>query len=789
VEVASPRRIPVLRAALFVLLALPGCADFWVSPSDELLNEPPTPLAVEEEPQPAESTTAGPQRISWGERPIGQDLWARTFVDPKHPDDAPSRRWRHALLEGPNGELLAEAPTLYEAAEQGSEIALANAALLILRHDFAPQEGSPAPQYQAIIAKTSLPMNLRCAAADSLADAGDEGLALAIKLLNEQAAFAERRSAKRLAELHEELLRGVARHESPTVSPAFASALADDNPRIRLVAAEAWATVPAADIPERLVDLTRDPDASVRRAAIHALAQSGHPRTLEVAKNNLFDPQLEVHLAAIEALGHVDHPDAIELLLHEAESDGNLFRAAAISALAARGKFDSVLAAAKDSDSKVREASAAALAKISPEHGLAAARELIADRSMAVRRSAIQAVATWPIADAAPLLFNALSDRAVDTRQAAARSLEAHWPEIKEFRPLATAEERETQLAELRQRFQSSLGEATRTVEAAASPAVAASMERDRQESTEALAKLLVKLESCAADSPEQRAALEQLSAWPGDLEADLMRLVNERGVIVPDAVYDYLLAAAAPKHFVDWSTATDAEKRQLVGWFAASVNEQPFRPLIVRRLIALVTLENDPLLWQSVLELCRVHSDTDVRRFAAAALGHDSPEVRRRAGEYFANFPGEDAIPWLQATLADETSYVAATAARAIARCGRPADLEPLAQLALRDEIECRLAAAATLTHFDDERGRAALERLAFDPDAKVRIQAVQTMGELADPEFAAALVTLLDDDLGIRRAALASLPLVTNHELSAEESASTQSQATAWKRWTERR
>lgn len=772
---SNRQRVIVLCAAF----ALSGCADLWSTPSVDILDNH-APRSTEER-----QTTKEAEHLPWRERPIGQDQWARTFPDAKHPELVPPHRWRHATLEGADGELLAEGWELDAALNSGNELAQANAQLLTWRHFSATEGLVDAENYRALVNRSSLPVNLRCAAADSLADAGDAGQLLALELLNEQADLSAKHSSKHVAELHEELLRGVARHQPPTISPSFTTSLEADSPKVRLVAVEAWAAAPASALPERLVDLARDADVAVRCAALRTLAATGHARALEAARGGLTDPQLDVRLAAIAALGKINAPEAVQLLRREAESDGNLIRAASVAALAERGEIEAVLAAATDRDSRVREAAGGALATVPPAKGVAVARELIADRSMAVRRQTITSIAAWPLADAAPLLFTALEDRALDTRQAAAKALAANWPTAGTFRPTATADERGAQLAALRQQFQQDFSGGAPAAALPVSTARSTPTVHGETKSLDQLADVLGVIHASAPDSPEQRQALEQLRDWPGGLEAQLVRLVDEQGAVIPEVVYKQILASESPVNLVNWSTATAIEKRQFVSWLVENSVDQPYRPLVIRRLIERVTVEADPLLWQGALDLCRVQSDPLVRRFAAAALGHASPEVRRRACEHFANYPGEEAVPWLHVALADEASYVAAAAARAIARCGRPADLTALADLLARDDQDCQLAAAAALTCFGDERGRAALERLAFHPDPKVRIRAAHAMGESAEAEFAATLIALLDDDLGVRRAALVNLPLVTNHALSAEEAATTQSQAAAWKRW----
>ncbi len=209
----------------------------------------------------------------------------------------------------------------------------------------------------------------------------------------------------------------------------------------------------------------------------------------------------------------------------------------------------------------------------------------------------------------------------------------------------------------------------------------------------------------------------------PGAVEQALATMTDEEGVYLPEDIYTAVLRDQSGEFFRDWPAATAAERRTLLAGLTGSLAAGPERPLVMRRVIVLVLLESDPLLWQTALEACRTARDAEVRRFAAAALGHESAEVRRRACEYFRAYPAPDAIAWLQATMNDETNFVAAAAARALPLCGRPESLDDLASLLNRPDADCRLASGTALAQFGDERGRAALERLAYDPDPAIRI------------------------------------------------------------------
>ena len=81
-------------------------------------------------------------------------------------------------------------------------------------------------------------------------------------------------------------------------------------------------------------------------------------------------------------------------------------------------------------------------------------------------------------------------------------------------------------------------------------------------------------------------------------------------------------------------------------------------------------------------------------------------------------------------------------------------------AKLALDRRADLRFAAAASLARLGSPRGPQALECLAFEPDAQIRQQVANLMGELGDKAFLPTLIRLLDDRDGVRHAALENLP-----------------------------
>jgi HEAT repeat protein len=765
------------------LSCLAGCAEGWRLRSEALPPRDPSQALAEA------TVTDAPLEKAAADTgdPLAQDSWARRVSAGDAQNDG--RRWRHVSLESADGTLLIDEASLREHFDSDHKLSAANARLLLIRSSgaAAPDEDTSLRLCE-LIADPRLSAPLRAAAVETLAELNADTLSSAWVELLDGSSGAGIPFQAQPVEVRVELIKRGAVIVGPAGSKSFTDALSDPEPAVRVAAVEAWKTAKPSEAPPQIVDLVNDLDPGVRAATIDMLAATRSPQALEAAHAGFRDPQLEVRLAAIAALGDIDDPAADALLGEAASSAGNMVRAAAVEALAQRGDENAVFTAAKDNDSMVRTAAARALRRVAGQRAVPTAEALIADRSMSVRRAAIDAVAKWPLADAGPLLFAALNDGASDTRKAAHEALKTLWPAAPEFRPAADASTRVAAMAAMLERWRTLQGHDAIAASLQHPPTPAPVVAHDL--SDQHLRDLLAAISDSTEDN--DAAALAALQGASAHLESQLLDWTDREGRPIPEIVYGEVLASRndAIDQLADWESLNAQERRLRVSAVAQQAAEKPLSPLAARRLIDLVLLADDPLLWQSTLDACRTQADASTRRFAAAALSHPTPDVRRRACEFFVEQPGIDAVTWLTPALEDETSYVAAAAARAIGRCGQPDDLQSLASLCGHRDAECRLAGAETLAAWQDDRGAAALERLALDRDPAVRIRAAEAMGRIASAEFVPMLITMLDDDLGVRRAALASLPNVAGETLVAADELPAPplaDQVVRWKRWAE--
>jgi HEAT repeat protein len=99
------------------------------------------------------------------------------------------------------------------------------------------------------------------------------------------------------------------------------------------------------------------------------------------------------------------------------------------------------------------------------------------------------------------------------------------------------------------------------------------------------------------------------------------------------------------------------------------------------------------------------------------------------------------------------------------------------------------QLETALALARLGDPAGTAALERLTYSSDQKIRYQVATGIGSLGQSSLLPLLVRMLDDSqAGIRRAALAGLAKVAGRDMSDGAdglSVSTEQRIERWKQW----
>ncbi|NUQ66561.1 MAG: HEAT repeat domain-containing protein, partial [Pirellulales bacterium] len=627
---------------------------------------------------------------------------------------------------------------------------------------------------------------IRCAAAEALAGLRPARVDLLEKLLGQYGRHKQDNGSRYLPELHVELVRGLARHVSPSEEPLLIAALRNPSAEVRLEALSAWNTHREADVPVEVADLRSDPEPRVRAAVLPILGRSGRPQAEDHLVSALDDNDLRVRLAAVAALGELQSERAgarLEALLaHPSE----LVRAAAVASLTSMGNEKTVLGAAGDKSWRVRLAVAEALGRFSSRGAAASAITMLDDPSAPVQQQVVESIAEWPIAQSGPVLLEAMGRNVYVTRKAAAEQLARRWEPAGQFPVDGPPERRKAVLEQLQQQFRQQVGFAAPTAHSGPTPPAAST----NAELAVRVEQLVEQLRDGTWPPDSHARAVADLQRLGPDVVGSIEHVALKQQKSLPDAVYREVLPPLSPAFAaLDRMTSADVgERRRAAGELAELAAKQPLGRLATARLAELATAETDALVWQSMLTAVADDGGEPAVRLAAIAIGHAAPEVRRRACEHLAVHPAQGNAALLAPALEDRHDAVAAAAAAAMGQLGQVNDTGPLRRLLASAGETVRLEAAVSLARLGDDAGRAELERLSYSSDEKVRRRVATAMGEVPDRSFVPSLIRLLDDRHSTRVAALASLPKVVGHDVAGspgDPRPRMTEHIEAWKRW----
>ncbi|MFZ5829735.1 MAG: HEAT repeat domain-containing protein [Planctomycetota bacterium] len=745
--------------------AIPNRLWLGASPAGDALNEPAPTIdpdagsaAELDEAAVRDVLARATQKDATGRE---RSIWIRS-VDGEN-------RWRYPALEDLLARPLAVRPDLRSYLPDRDPIVAANAAIGLAR------QGDDAGRSQLIAAvrAPAIPLAMRLAAVESIGLLAPRRAVGALReLLMQYGRMPAKGSGTYVAELHVELLRGLARHVDAADEPLIAEALSSTSAQVKIEALDAWAKSTLGQLPQAAIDLRGSGDPAIRCASLRAIAAHRLPQAEQYVLAALRDHDLSVRVMAIDCLGSLGGAEAQQTLaglIDPAQSER--VRQAAVSALRRIDEHAAVHAAIGDSSWRVRGEVADALAGMPDAAGLATAARLLDDPSAAVQGRVLRAIANWPAGQSGPLLLQAMGNPAYTTRTQAAAMLAAIWPPAAKFPAEAPASRRSEALVELQRQFCADFARErlahVHAPEVSASPISAEELDR--------LATELLR---------DEFASLEK---WGDRLPEVLEQWIQQRGQPLPQRVWREVL----PKHgeifavLDQLDTPEVVEQRRAVALLrgAATGNALPY--LAIVRLSELLVRHDDALVWQAALDTLGGDGREPAIQMAYAALGHPASEVRRRGCELLAANPSPRHVPALLPLVNDPVQPVAASAVLAVGLCGPAENSVP----ALRNLLGSGLAleAAVSLARLGDPSGIAAVERAAYDPDPHQQRRAAEAIGELGDPSLVPALIYMLDGHAAVQRAALRSLDQVVDAEatIGSHPGESTTEQVRRWKQW----
>lgn len=667
------------------------------------------------------------------------DRWTMAAVTLGEPE-TPTFRWQHAGL----AKLLSlppeDRPDVAQLLTADDSVTAANAAILLAR---AGDESVDRCLIEAVRnGKLKLPQRRAAIEAIAAQNAAVAGPALA-ELLDD---FSDSDATGYLPELHAELMRGLAQHVDASTSRYFAEGLSSKHAEVRQVALYAYTVSRTGVLPSQALELRKDTNPRVRAAALECLAARRHPQALAYAEAALADFHLDVRLAAVRALGELGdaqaRTDLQRLLIHEPEA----VRAGAILALAASGDDVTVFASANDASWQVRRSVAQSLGQFATPRGATIARQLLADRSAEVRRAVIDAIGSWPLGQAGPILMTAMAEAPYATRKQAAEKLAQRWPAAAGFMSDAPPERRAEQLGHIQDSWR-------------------------KAHFAEESGALAVPAVTTQASDPTNAGGDPTTS-----LAAHHRVLDNEGNAPAVDLV-DQLL--------VEDVQARRAAAHRLAEMAAG---EQPLEESTIDQLSDVAMAETDTLVWRDLLRSVKASASPAAVRMASVGVSHASADVRRLSCGYLAVHSDPSHAVILFRLLEDPNRAVVLAAIDALSVPGMVTDPLPLERLLSSEDGALRVATAYALAINGHATGAAALARLAGDADVETRRLALTAMGQSRDAGYLNIVVGHLDDELSVRLASVASLAQIVGRDVTLAHSAvppSLADQVTGWKKW----
>jgi HEAT repeat protein len=700
-------------------------------------------------------------------RPVGtEDQWSPTPGE---------YRWRHDGLAKTLQTSKNARATLRAATKSKEPLVQAVAIIGLARLE----PDRHAQELVALARNINLPATARRAAIETLASAPDLETEAHLRTLVERFGPTDQGVCQEPL-LYAEVLAGLARHSAADQDPLFTEALRSSEIDVQLAALSLLAASTSPQLPPEVEGLVKSPHARVRRAALAALVAGEHPTAVTHLEGATLDSDLFVRVGAIELLGKVKDQNAVLLLYDMLNAEHERHREAAASALVQQQEWPAVERAAHDPSYRVRVAVATALAKHPDARRMALAKELIRDSSAMVQAKMCESLASWPPELAAPLLFDGLASLNMLTRQTSLKALTKHKIDCQSFNPGAPPPERATALAALRDAWQKK------------HPAIKAdeALAVESESLSRAEVLRLVRQLQTPGDREAQWIARKQLERFGKPLLPAIDQLVRDQHVTLEEDTYREVLAPVCPAlQAIEELRAVDVMPRRAAARkLAQETRVTPLPHFVLHRLTMVVKSETDALVWADVLRAAAQTKDFAAHDLAVAALLHTDADVRRRACEYLALCGDKRQSDALAALLSDRDPVVVKGAIVALGHCGPPASREPVYVLLTHVDVNLQIIAAQTVARWNDDRGRAALERLALASSPIIRRQAVTAMGEVADLQFVDAVVRALDDETSVQVAALAALPKVSGSDPLAgvqPPPVSAQEKARVWQAW----
>jgi HEAT repeat protein len=497
----------------------------------------------------------------------------------------------------------------------------------------------------------------------------------------------------------------------------------------------------------------RDLASEVRQLYGRWLAWTASSRAMEVLRSQQTDTVRDVQQAAVLSLVVLESTESTAELTRLSKAEGELQRALVVKALATSGSA-SLQPFLADKSPRVRETVARHLM---PFPSVTTANWLIGyvtDRSPGVQQVALASITDWPDDLAAPVLWTALVEGVLGTRQDALACLEARLgfpPDFPVEASLATRREVANEL------FQS---QGLSSHLALIKPTSIQGMSNETRLADEIadLRHELRNFPSLLDESDELTELRERLhrftsSAWD-EVTQDVARLGSaRRDWLIREVLIEIDERLAIAEKLAAGEVAI---RQQAATQLARMAKERPLSELVLQRIGQHMTQEQDERVWRIIMELATGHDSPATQRIAQLALQNQWPDVRVLGCQFLAARPSVEGGNWLLPLLTEEDRQVRLRAIEAAGLCGNPIVLDGLPaqnggfaipglrSILLVNDPQLRDAALVSMARLGDDQAIEELTRQTFSDHHLVRLKAIQLMVKSGQNRFVKRLVEL---------------------------------------------
>ncbi len=479
-------------------------------------------------------------------------------------------------------------------------------------------------------------------------------------------------------EVRGELIRGLARHIAPERIVGFDELLPGDpttvSTALRKAAVEGCILFAAnadphdfddSDWPAAIDSARFDPDASIRMLYGRWLAVAQHPEAIARLEAQLTDANPIVSLGAIESLGRMRTDAARDALRRIAAKPAETLRNAAVDALA-HWSLDEIKPYLDDESPIVRRTAVTLLGRWESGEAAILLDGVLADSDLDVQRKAVAATTTWSDEFALPVLLSGLKNAAVRTRRECLDELRRRTGFEEPFPVTGEAEERSQAVADLCTVHGWPIDRLTAFRLATTKPTTPST------EPPTDLQATLTQLSAADVDPAQRDALLKSLresgsNAVPAFEAFCLAHPGRTADLIAAEVLPELSPAFAALKELNSDDVAT---RRHGASRLAELGRSATLNPVVLQRLHALLTHEQDGLVWRQAMAAIAADATPGADDIALLAANNSWPDVRRLGCEYAGRHCRAEHAAWLLPLLTDGNDAVRLAAIDAAGRC-----------------------------------------------------------------------------------------------------------------------